>query len=633
MGKVIGIDLGTTNSCVAVVETNPGSDKVDVRIIPNSEGARTTPSVVGFPATGERLVGQAAKRQAVTNSQNTIYAVKRLMGQKTASPEVERQIRLAPYKIIEASNGDAWVHVAGRDMSPPEVSAFILGKMKEIAETYLGETVDEAVVTVPAYFDDAQRQATRDAGKIAGLDVKRIINEPTAAALAYGLEKKTRERIAVYDLGGGTFDISVLEIDNGVFSVKSTNGDTHLGGEDFDQRIVDSLADLFEKEHKVVLRKDRMALQRLKEAAEKAKHELSSSLETEVNLPFIATNANGEPLHVVKTMTRVELEMLTGDLVERTLEPCKKALEDAKMTPTDIQSVVLVGGMTRMPSVQAAVKQFFGKDPHKGVSPDEVVAAGAALQGAALSGEGKVEVLLLDVTPLSLGVETGGGVFTPLITRNTTIPTEKSEIFTTSVDNQPFVPIHVLQGERKMAADNRSLVHFELTGIPPAPRGVPKIQVTFQLDANGVVHIEAKDLGTGRAQAMTATPTSGLAKEEVERLVTEGERFKLADEVRRELAELRNAAETLLYTTDQALEGYVDLVDADSLNSARTVANELRARLAEQANTTAIRDAYQRLEAITFGIAEKLYGAPPLAEGDAGDGGMDPSGFDPGLGG
>jgi molecular chaperone DnaK len=633
MGKVIGIDLGTTNSCVAVVETNPGSDKVDVRIIPNSEGARTTPSVVGFPATGERLVGQAAKRQAVTNSQNTIYAVKRLMGQKMSSPEVERQSRLAPYKIIEASNGDAWVNVAGRDMSPPEVSAFILAKMKEIAETYLGETVEEAVVTVPAYFDDAQRQATRDAGKIAGLDVKRIINEPTAAALAYGLEKKTRERIAVYDLGGGTFDISVLEIDSGVFSVKSTNGDTHLGGEDFDQRIVDSLADLFEKEHAVDLRKDRMALQRLKEAAEKAKHELSSSLETEVNLPFIATNAKGEPLHVVKNMTRVELELLTGDLVERTLEPCKRALEDAKLTPTDIQSVVLVGGMTRMPSVQAAVKQFFGKDPHKGVSPDEVVAAGAALQGAALTGEGKVEVLLLDVTPLSLGVETGGGVFTPLITRNTTIPTEKSEIFTTSVDNQPFVPIHVLQGERKMAADNRSLVHFELTGIPPAPRGVPKIQVTFQLDANGVVHIEAKDLGTGRAQAMTATPTSGLAQEEVERLVGEGEKFKLADEVRRELAELRNAAETLLYTTDQALEGYVDLVDAVSLENARTTAKELRARLTEQANTTAIRDAYQRLEAITFGIAEKLYGAPPAEEEGGAEGGMDPSGFDPGLGG
>jgi molecular chaperone DnaK len=626
MGKVIGIDLGTTNSCVAVVETNPGSDKVDVRIIPNSEGARTTPSVVGFPATGERLVGQAAKRQAVTNSQNTIYAVKRLMGRKANSPEVEKQMRHAPYKIIEASNGDAWVQAAGRDMSPPEISAFILGKMKEIAETYLGETVDEAVVTVPAYFDDAQRQATRDAGKIAGLDVKRIINEPTAAALAYGLEKKARERIAVYDLGGGTFDISVLEIDNGVFSVKSTNGDTHLGGEDFDQRIVDSLADMFEKEHKVDLRKDRMALQRLKEAAEKAKHELSSSIETEVNLPFIATSVSGEPLHVVKTMTRMELEMLTGDLIERTLEPCKKALEDAKFTPADIQNVVLVGGMTRMPSVQASVKAFFGKEPHKGVSPDEVVAAGAALQGAALMGDSKVEVLLLDVTPLSLGVETGGGVFTALIPRNTTIPTEKSEIFTTSVDNQPFVPIHVLQGERKMAADNRSLVHFELTGIPPAPRGVPKIQVTFQLDANGVVHIEAKDLGTGRAQAMTATPTSGLAQEEVERLVGEGEKFKLADDVRRELAELRNAAETLLYTTDQALDGYVDLVDAQSLEDAKTVANELRGRLAEQANTTAIRDAYQRLEAITFGIAEKLYGASPEAaaeEGGAGTGGLD----------
>jgi molecular chaperone DnaK len=621
MGKVIGIDLGTTNSCVAVVETNPGSDKVDVRIIPNAEGARTTPSVVGFPATGERLVGQSAKRQAVTNSQNTVYAVKRLMGRKTASEEVARQIKHAPYKIIEASNGDAWVNVGGRDMSPPEVSAFILGKMKEIAETYLGETVEEAVVTVPAYFDDAQRQATRDAGKIAGLDVKRIINEPTAAALAYGLEKKARERIAVYDLGGGTFDISVLEIDSGVFSVKSTNGDTHLGGEDFDQRIVDSLADMFEKENSVDLRKDRMALQRLKEAAEKAKHELSSSLETEVNLPFIATSAKGEPLHVVKTMTRMELEMLTSDLVERTLEPCKKALEDAKLTPTDIQNVVLVGGMTRMPSVQAAVKQFFGREPHKGVSPDEVVAAGAALQGAALSGDSKVEVLLLDVTPLSLGVETGGGVFTPLIVRNTTIPTEKSEIFTTSVDNQPFVPIHVLQGERKMAADNRSLVHFELTGIPPAPRGVPKIQVTFQLDANGVVHIEAKDLGTGRAQAMTATPTSGLAHEEVDRLVAEGERFKLADDVRRELAELRNAAETLLYTTDQALEGYVDLVDAESLESARVVAEELRGRLAEQANTSAIRDAYQRLEAITFGIAEKLYGtsADAAAGADAGE--------------
>jgi molecular chaperone DnaK len=617
MSKVIGIDLGTTNSCVAVVETNPGSARVDIRIIPNAEGARTTPSIVGFPASGERLVGQAAKRQSVTNAANTLYAVKRLMGQKASAPEVERQIRLVPYQIIEAPNGDAWVHVAGRDMSPPEVSALILGKMKEIAETYLGEPVTDAVVTVPAYFDDAQRQATKDAGKIAGLDVKRIINEPTAAALAYGLDKKTRERIAVYDLGGGTFDISILEIEGGVFSVKSTNGDTHLGGEDFDQRIVDSFAELFEKEHHIDLRSDKMALQRLKEAAEKAKHELSSSLETEVNLPFIATSAKGEPLHVVKKMTRMELEMLTQDLVERTLEPCKKALEDANFTPSDIHNVVLVGGMTRMPAVQTAVKSFFGKTPSKGVSPDEVVAAGAALQGAALTGESQVEVLLLDVTPLSLGVETGGGVFTPLITRNTTIPAEKSEVFTTSVDNQPFVPIHVLQGERKMAADNRSLVRFELTGIPPAPRGVPKIQVTFQLDANGVVNIEAKDLGTNRAQAMEVTPTSGLSQEEVERLVGEGERFKLADQMRRDLAELRNAADTLLYMTDQSLEGYQNLVDSESLQKAKTIANELRARLAEQSNTTAIRDAYQRLEAVTFAIAEKLYEQPQDSSTDA----------------
>jgi molecular chaperone DnaK len=626
MSKVIGIDLGTTNSCVAVIETTPGSAKIDVRIIPNSEGARTTPSIVGFPASGERLVGQAAKRQSVTNATNTIYAVKRLMGQKATSPEVQRQIRLVPYQIVEAPNGDAWVHVAGRDMSPPEVSALVLGKMKEIAETYLGEPITDAVVTVPAYFDDAQRQATKDAGKIAGLDVKRIINEPTAAALAYGLDKKTRERIAVYDLGGGTFDISILEIEGGVFSVKSTNGDTYLGGEDFDQRIVDSFAELFQKEHHIDLRNDRMALQRLKEAAEKAKHELSSSLETEVNLPFIATSAKGEPLHVVKNMTRMELEMLTQDLVDRTLEPCKKALQDASFTPSDIHNVILVGGMTRMPAVQSAVKAFFGKTPSKGVSPDEVVAAGAALQGAALAGDNQVEVLLLDVTPLSLGVETGGGVFTPLIMRNTTIPTDKSEVFTTSVDNQPFVPIHVLQGERKMAADNRSLVRFELTGIPPAPRGVPKIQVTFKLDANGVVNIEAKDLGTGRAQAMEVTPTSGLSHEEVERLVGEGERFKLADQMRRDLAELRNAADTLLYMTDQSLEGYQNLVDAESLHKAKAIANELRTRLAEQGDTTAIRDAYQRLEAVTFAIAEQLY-AP--AEGSPSDAPVQPGSLDP----
>ena len=607
MAKVIGIDLGTTNSCVAVVETTGAANRIEVRIIPNSEGARTTPSVVGFPASGERLIGQAAKRQAVTNSANTVYAVKRLMGRKYNTPEVKRQRDLAPYRIIESTNGDAWVTVGGREMSPPEISAFVLERMREIAEAYLGEPVNEAVITVPAYFDDAQRQATKDAGRIAGLDVKRIINEPTAAALAYGLDKKAAERIAVYDLGGGTFDISILEIADGVFSVKSTNGDTHLGGEDFDQKILDGLADEFKAQHRVDLRKDKMALQRLKEAAEKAKHELSSSLETEINLPFIATNAKGEPLHVVKTMTRADLELLTGDLVDRTLVPCQKALDDARMTVKDIQNVVLVGGMTRMPAVQKAVKQFFGRDPHKGVNPDEVVAAGAALQGAALAGDA-VEVLLLDVTPLSLGVETGGGVFTALIPRNTTIPTEKSEVFTTSVDNQTFVPIHVLQGERKMAADNRSLTRFELTGIPPAPRGIPKIHVTFRLDANGVVSIDAKDLGTGKAQQVKVTPTSGLTSDEVARLVAEGERFKYADELRRELAELRNQAETLLYTTEAALEGYADLVDADTLQTTRLQARDLRSLLEAQADLSSIRDAYQRLEGLTFAIAEKMYG-------------------------
>jgi molecular chaperone DnaK len=605
MAKIIGIDLGTTNSCVAVLEGTSASGEPEIRVIANTEGARTTPSVVGVTAGGERLVGQVAKRQATTNPGNTVYAVKRLMGRKFADAEVQKQVESVPYQIVPHENGDAWVSLQNSRLSPPEVSAIVLSALKQVAESYLGEPVAEAIVTVPAYFDDAQRQATKDAGRIAGLEVKRILNEPTAAALAYGLDKKA-ERIAVYDLGGGTFDISILEISGGVFNVKATGGDTHLGGEDFDIRIIDKVAEEFQRAHGVDVRKDRMSLQRLKEAAEKAKHELSSSLQTEINIPFVASGPAG-PLHLERAIKRSEMEILTRSLIERTIVACKAVLKDAKLTPAQIDQVVLVGGMTRMPAVQKAVRELFGRDPHKGVDPDEVVAVGAAIQGAALGGEID-EVLLLDVTPLSIGVETGGGVFTRLIPRNTTVPTEKSEIFTTSMDNQNFVPIHVLQGEREMAHDNRSLARFELTGIPPAPRGVPKIQVTFRIDADGILSVEARDLGTNKIQTIAVKPTTGLAQTEIDRLVAEGEKFKETDQLRRELAELKVQAETLLYTTEQAIEGYADLLDVEKVAVVRHQVQALKDCLEGGADMDAIRAAYSQLENSTFEIAEAMYG-------------------------
>jgi len=604
MSKIIGIDLGTTNSCVAVFDGSGAVKASAIRVIPNAEGARTTPSVVGFAPSGERLVGQVAKRQAATNPTNTVYAVKRLMGRKFADVEVQQQKDLVPYNIVAAKNQDAWVEVGGRAMSPPEISSIVLAQMKAIAESFLGESVTEAVITVPAYFDDAQRQATKDAGVVAGLDVKRIINEPTAAALAYGLDQTTAQTVVVYDLGGGTFDVSVLRIESGVFSVKATLGDTHLGGEDFDLRLVEKLAEEFKQTTDIDLRRDRLALQRLKEAAEKAKHELSSSLETEVNLPFIAVGKEG-PLHLERTMKRNELEMLCGDLIDRTIDQCSQAVRDAGLTVKDVDSIVLVGGMTRMPAVQQAVEELFGRAVSRDVNPDEVVAIGATIQGAALSGQVD-DVLLLDVTPLSIGVETGGGVMTALIPRNTTIPTESSEIFTTSVDNQNFVPIHVLQGERKMAADCRSLGEFELTGIPPALRGVPKIKVTFAIDANGILHVAATDLGTGVTTQVSITPHSGLNTDEVDKLVTDAEKFRDADASRGELAELRNQAETLLYTTEQALEGYADLVSAELIEQIRCDCSLLREAMATEDHGT-IRGAYSKLETAAYRIAESMY--------------------------
>jgi molecular chaperone DnaK len=598
MGKVIGIDLGTTNSCVAILEGG------EPKVIENSEGGRTTPSIVAFTKSGERLVGQIAKRQAITNPENTIFAVKRLIGRKYDDPEVQRDIKILPYKIVRAKNGDAHVQIQGRDYSPAEISAFILQKMKQTAEDYLGEKVTEAVITVPAYFNDSQRQATKDAGRIAGLNVLRIINEPTAASLAYGLDKKKDEKIAVFDLGGGTYDISILEIGDGVFEVKATNGDTHLGGEDFDQRIIDYLANEFKKENGIDLRNDRMALQRLKEAAEKAKMELSTSMETEINLPFITADASG-PKHLTMKLTRAKLESLVEDLIEKLVPPIEIALKDANLRASDIDEVVLVGGMTRMPKVQQKVREIFGKEPHKGVNPDEVVAVGAAIQAGVLKGEVK-DVLLLDVTPLSLGIETLGGVFTKLIEKNTTIPTRKSQIFSTAADNQTAVTIHVLQGEREMAADNKTLGRFELVGIPPAPRGVPQIEVTFDIDANGIVHVSAKDLGTGKEQSIKITASSGLTEEEIQRMIKEAEAHAEEDKKKRALAEARNMADTLVYTTEKSLKEFGDKIGPSEKREIETAIERVKKAM-EGSDIDEIKRACDALTSASHKLAEAMY--------------------------
>lgn len=606
MGKVIGIDLGTTNSCVSIMS---GGDPV---VIANSEGSRTTPSVVAITDKGERLVGQIAKRQAITNPEHTIFSIKRLIGRKFSSRQVEEATKRLPYKMTEASNGDVQVLLRGKQYSAAEVSAMILQKMKQTAEDFLGEKVSEAVITVPAYFDDSQRQGTKDAGQIAGLNVLRIINEPTAASLAYGLERKKDERIAVYDLGGGTFDVSILEIGEGVFEVKSTNGDTYLGGDDFDLRIMDWLVEEFKRDQGIDLRNDRMALQRLKEAAERAKIELSSSQESEINLPFITADSAG-PKHLVLKLTRAKLEQLVDDLVQRTIEPCKKALDDAGVTARDIKEVVLVGGMTRMPKVIQTVRDFFGKEPHKGVNPDEVVAIGAGIQAGVLKGEVK-DVLLLDVTPLTLGIETLGGVFTHLIDRNTTIPTKKSQIFSTAADNQSAVTIKVCQGEREMANDNKLLGQFDLVGIPPAPRGLPQIEVTFDIDANGIVHVSAKDLGTHKEQSIKITASSGLSKEEIERLVKDAQVHTEDDKRRRHLAEARNNADSLIYSTEKNLTEHGDKIGEEDKNKITDAIAAVRQAM-EGEEPTAIESAVQSLTTASYKLAEEMYKKTSQDEG------------------
>ena len=610
MGKAIGIDLGTTNSVVAVVQ---GGEPV---VIPNQEGTRTTPSVVAVTDKGERLVGQIAKRQAITNPENTIFSIKRLMGRKYNSPEVDHAKKRLPYKIVEVSNGDAHVEIMGKRYSPPEVSAMILQKLKQAAEDYLGEKVTEAVITVPAYFDDSQRQATKDAGRIAGLNVLRIINEPTAAALAYGMDKKKEEKVAVYDLGGGTFDISILEIGEGVIEVKSTNGDTYLGGDDFDLRILDWLVEEFRKDQGIDLKKDKMALQRLKEAAEKAKIELSTATETEINLPFVTADATG-PKHLLMKITRAKLEQLVGDLVEKTTGPCKNALSDSNLSAQNIDEVLLVGGQTRTPKVQQTVQSFFGKEPNKTVNPDEVVAVGAAIQAAVLKGDVK-EVLLLDVTPLSLGIETLGGIFTKIIERNTTIPTKKSQIFSTATDNQPAVTIKIFQGEREMAADNKLLGNFELIGIPPAPRGIPQIEVTFDIDANGILHVSAKDLGTNKEQSIRITASSGLNENEIKNMVRDAESHGEEDRKKKQLAEARNTADTLVYTVEKSLKDYGDKISADEKREIEEALENCRKVKDSSSDPNEIKSATDRLTTVSHKLAEHIYksaGAQPQGDG------------------